>query len=151
MAWNDESRIFRSFLHDALGGVTVNLSELTANVALFDNAVEPDHNADSADAAYGAGTWLADNERTDEELWPAGGLALPGTTWTTPSDGTLLLGAGNVVSPEGTSLDDVHGDLVYLDGSSQGIAYHAFGGAQAVTNGTFSIRFADEGVLRLTV
>jgi hypothetical protein len=105
-----------------------------------------------ASTAYGAGVWAA-NEVSDAAEWPATGQAL-GTITSTITTNVWTLDAANEVS-DGTSatLSDVRGCLVYDDtvAGDYGICFLSFGGANAVTDGTFTVQFAGTGIATITV
>jgi len=152
MAWS-ESRIFRSLLQSALGGgSSFDLGGSPLRVALFDNTITPDRDAAPADAAYGEGVWVAGAEVADDPGWDVGGPALTGQSWDALAGGITQLNANPVESDEGTTLVDVYGDLLYVGADGRGVAFHYFGGPQAVTNGVFSVVPHDEeGLIRFTV
>jgi hypothetical protein len=154
MAWST-SKVFAAMLENALANaVAYDLSGTpdTFKAALYDNDITPDNNASLANTAYNAGQWVTTgNEVADGTEWDAGGepLVSPALTTTT---GTVKWDANDTVSG-GTSatLTAVHGCLVYDDTLAQkyGICYNYFGGAQSVTDGTFTIIWSTNGIFTI--
>jgi hypothetical protein len=144
--------------------------------ALYNDNITPDERVAANLTAYGAGEWAIANEQTDElpgNNWPAGGLAVEDTGSGGDPGGTPPTGfesAGIMITfrglPTGTgtdlvTLNDVFGDLLYdttapgtvTPGTpqDQGCAFHYFGGIQQVTNGTFTIVWNQDGIMRVGV
>ena len=65
----------------------------TVNVALYNNTGTPDKDAALASTGYNTGAWVTANEKTDATNWVAGGRALAGKTFTTPSTGVFMFDA----------------------------------------------------------
>lgn len=157
MAWS-ASAIFRATVEGWLtvDGEALDLSADSFKVALYDNDITPDKDATRANAAYNAGAWVASgNEVSDGTEWDAAGEPLASPALTTGA-GFVMWDATDTVSG-GTSatLANVFGCLVYDDTSTttndQGICYNYFGGTNAVTDGTFTVVWHANGVLRITV
>lgn len=157
MAFGTSSKIFVSTIEDMLENTTaIDLNSDTFNIALFNDSVTPSQTVASASTAFGAGVWAA-NEVFDGAEWPTGGQALDAVTFV-PTSNVLKWDADNEVST-GTSatLADVRGCLIYnitvnTPVDSQGICYLSFGGANSVTNGTFTVIFdPTNGILTLTL
>lgn len=154
MAWSN-SKVFVAFLDAALANAQAfDLSGTpdTFKAALYDNDITPDNTVAIANTAYNAGQWTAaGNEVADGTEWDAGGepLVSPALTITT---GTLKWDANDTAS-SGTSatLAAVHGCLVYDDtlAGKYGICYNYFGGAQSVTDGTFTIIWSSNGIFTI--
>lgn len=154
MAWSN-SKVFVAFLDAALANAQAfDLSGTgvdTFKAALYDNDITPDNTVAIANTAYNAGQWTAaGNEVADGTEWDAAGepLVSPALTITT---GTLKWDANDTASG-GTSatLASVHGCLVYDDTvSDYGICYNYFGGAQSVTDGTFTIIWSSNGIFTI--
>jgi hypothetical protein len=175
------SAIFREWLSAALEPRTgFNGAWAGTNVfkaALYNDNITPDERVPAAQTAYDAGVWDVANEEVSpvlppasQSFWPAGGLVVEETgSLGTPPD-TGFESAGIMITfrglPTGTgtelvSLDNVFGDLLYdttapaavTPGTPQdvGAAFHYFGGIQTVTNGTFTIVWSQDGIMRVGV
>jgi hypothetical protein len=131
----------------------------TVKVALFNNSVTPDKDAALTSTGYNTGTWTTGNEVTDATNWVAGGRSLASKTLTNPSSGVFMLDAADLAGGGNVTISNAYGCLVYDDTitagtggvADEGICYNSFGGAQSVTAGTFTIVWAANGVLRITV
>jgi hypothetical protein len=170
MAWfpPGESAIFRHHLSAMLEPTTPAATVPKWNdpaedyyVALYDDTITPDRAATVAAGSYGGADWpTATGEVSDAAGWPAGGLPLdrtmPGTGFDS-SGGNIVFGGEDLPSSNLVSLADVFGDLLYdnsLVPIKGGAAFHYFGGAQQVTQGTFTIVWATGptgGVMRVEV
>ena len=157
MAFGTDSKIFVSTMEDILENTTaIDLNSDTFNVALFNDSITtPDQTVASANTAFGAGVWAA-NEVFDGAEWPTGGQALDSVTFA-PTTNVLKWDAADEVST-GTSatLADVRGCLIYnvtvnTPVDSQGICFLSFGGANSVTDGTFTVVFNASGIFTLTL
>lgn len=153
MAWS-ASKIFSSVITDALNNTAaLDFNSDTLKVALFDNTITPSQTVASASTAYGAGVW-ASGEQTNGG-WSAGGLALASVT-SGFSSNVYTLDAADTANGSAATLSGAYGGLVYDDTlaapvADQGISYHYFGGAQAVTAGTLTVQWNASGVLALTL
>jgi hypothetical protein len=157
MAFGTNSKIFVATMEDILENTTaIDLNSGTFNVALFNDTITaPDQTVTSANTAFGAGVWAA-NEVFDAAEWPTGGQALDSVTFA-PTTNVLKWDAADEVST-GTSatLADVRGCLIYNTDvntpvDSQGICFLSFGGANSVTDGTFTVVFNASGIFTLTL
>lgn len=157
MAFGTNSKIFVATLEDILENTTaIDLNSGTFNVALFNDSITtPDQTVVSANTAFGAGVWAA-NEVFDGAEWPTGGQQLDSVTFA-PTTNVLKWDAADEVSA-GTSatLSDVRGCLIYNTDvntpvDSQGICFLSFGGANSVTDGTFTVVFNTSGIFTLTL
>lgn len=157
MAW-ENSRILRSFITDALGGTAFDLRSAADSagagdplkVALFGNGITPDYDVDTAAAAYGGGVWLPAGEVADGDQWPVAGQAIGGQSWGRVAAGLNRLTADPTASGDAATLTDVYGGLVYDTAvAAHGLSYNHFGGAQSVTNGTFTVVWSASGILQL--
>lgn len=152
MAWSN-SKIFASFVHAALDrSAAFDLDTDAFKVALFDNTITPDNTVAIAASAYNTGVWLVAAEVDDTTEWDAGGepLASPDVTVSTT---TITFDATDTVSG-GTSatLTNVYGCLVYDDTvTDYGISYNYFGGANSVTDGTFTVQWNASGIASISV
>lgn len=144
MAWSG-SKVSMAFLEDVFENTTaMDMNSDTLKFALYDNDITPSQTAAAASFAFNAGQWAtAGNEVADGAEWPTGGVALTSVTSGSASN-VYTLDSADVVSP-GTSatLTNVFGGLLYDDTittpvADQGISYHYFGGANSVTDGTFT-------------
>lgn len=164
MAWS-ASGVFQEFVKNP-ATARINAATLPTNyvdlltdavkVALFNNSVTPDKDAAVGSTGYNTGTWTVGNEVTDATNWVAGGRVLGGDTYTDVAnammyDATDLAGGGTV------TLAATHGCFIYDDAitagtvADQGVCFNYFGGAQQVTNGTFTIAWHANGIFRFTV
>lgn len=158
MAWS-ASAMFREWPSQALqvsGTGYTGLDSDTVKVSLYNNSITPDKDAAAASTGYNTGAWANTNEVTDTN-WGAGGLALSGKAFSTPSSGILMFDATDLSHSGTVTLANVYGCLVYDDTISggtvadQGVSYHYFGGGQSVTAGTFTIVWNANGLFRYTV
>ena len=160
MAWTD-SRIYRQFLLDALGD-TAQFKLGGTDVfkaALYGTAATPDKDATAANSAYGA-TWAGASEIIDTSGggtdWPATGVSLGTETWTNAASGVVMLDAPDTASGATADIAAAFGCNVYDDTlatpqADQGVCFNYFGGTNSVTNGTFTIVWATNGLFRITV
>lgn len=156
MAWS-ASKIFRAMLADVLGNVAAfDLDADTLKAALYDNDITPDANVTSANSAYNAGQWSsAGNEVFQAIQWPQGGVALAGQTLNSATSDVVFLDANDTASGSAATLANIYGCLVYDDTlaapvADQGICYNYFGGTNSVVNGTFTVAWHANGILRYT-
>lgn len=172
MAWSG-SGVFRSMLTGILGGehdFTLGYDSTTnagdALVALFDDGVNPDKNADAANAQYDTGTWLYDtigspnnNEKyvaatgsPPSSPWPAGGRPAVGAHVSTPVANVIMYDMADTASDGSLTLSGIYGALVYYDGATKrGICFNYFGGENSVTTGTLTVVWNSNGLFRITV
>ena len=158
MAWTD-SRIFAQAMLNPLTASAWSTTEPTTyganglsadtiNVALFNNSVTPDRMAAVGSTGYNTGTWLTANEVTDAN-WAAGGRAVANKTYTVDVGSTsICFHADNLSGAGNMTVSNVFGCLVYDNTitagtvAKQGMCFNYFGGAQAVTAGTFTVVWA---------
>ncbi len=157
MAWSN-SKIFQQFLEDAVLNVAAfDLDSDTFKAALYDNDITPDNDATAANTAYNAGQWVTTgNEVTESGQWAAGGVALTSPTISVATADVVYWDAADTASGSAADLANVYGCLVYDDTlttpvADQGICYNYFGGANSVTNGTFTIVWNANGIWRATL
>ena len=155
MAWSNSKWFYQTVI-DGLGNTTaLDLDADTPKEALFDNTITPDATVSAANSAYAAGVW-ASGGVSDASGWPAAGRALVSPTWTKSSN-VLTYDANDTVSANSTTtLSATHGVLNYDDTlttpvADQGISFNYFGGANSVTNGTFTIVWNASGITALTL
>lgn len=156
MAWSN-SKIFRPFVADVLGNVAAfDLDADTIKAALYNNTPTPSQDVTSANSAYNVGAWAVANELSDASEWTATGVALTSKTVDSGTAATVFFDAADTASGASATLANVHGCLVYDDTlttpvADQGICYNYFGGAQSVTDGTFTIIWHANGIFRLSL
>ena len=160
MAWS-ASAIFREFVTDAIANaVAYDLSGTgvdTFKAALYNNSITPDK--DSALTGYNEATsqWVTANEVIDTTGggtdWPSAGVALTSPAVTNPSTGVVMWDASDTASGSTADISNANGCLVYDNtlAGTPGICFNYFGGANSVTNGTFTIVWSANGLLRITV
>lgn len=159
MAWS-ASAIFREFVTDSLANaVAYDLSGTpdTITAALYNNSITPDK--DSALTGYNEGSsqWVTANEVIDTTGggtdWPAAGVNVASPALTNPSSGVIMFDGTDTASGSTADIANAYGALVYdntLSGDP-GICFNYFGGANSVTNGTFTIVWHANGIFRITV
>jgi hypothetical protein len=154
MAWTN-SKVFSAFITDALNATaSFDLNADTFKVALFDNTITPDGTVASASSGYNTGVWLVAAEVDDTTEWDAGGEPLTGVS-SAHSAGLYTFDATD--TPSGGSsatLANVYGGLVHDDTlttpvADQGVSFNYFGGANSVTNGTFTVVWNASGVFTI--
>jgi hypothetical protein len=161
MAWS-ASAIFRQMVTHAFDRTEVfDLDTDSFKAALFNDSITPDK--DSALTGYdeGGGQWVASvNEVVDSSGggtdWPAGGRPLVNPDVSNPATGVIMFDADNTASAGATAdIASAMGVLVYDDTlttpDDPGVSYNWFGTAQSVTNGTFTVVWHGNGILRITV
>lgn len=149
------SKVFACYLTDILNNTTaMDLnSDALLEVALFDNSITPSNTVASAASAYGAGVW-ASGGQSSSTSWPALGRPLASVT-STFSSATYTFDAADTVSADSScTLSGTYGCLVYdhtiaSPVADQGICFNYFGGANAVTAGTFTIVWNASGIFTL--
>ena len=112
--------------------------------ALFSNSITPNF---TTDTAFGVSPYDA-NEVTGTN-WPAGGVALTGTTFTGAS-GTATFDATDV-SVANTTLTNARGYLLYADAlaGNNAIVLVNFGADYSTSNGTFAITWNASGIFTI--
>lgn len=159
MAFGTSSKIFVAWVNDAFEGTTtVDMATGgdTFKIALFNDSITaPDQTVSSANSAYGAGVWAA-NEVSDTTEWPATGQALDSVDMTSASNVITWDAADEVSDGTSATLSDVRGCLIYDDTlaspvADQGVCFLSFGGANSVTDGTFTVVFNGSGIFTLTL
>lgn len=152
MAWSATGG-FRQYFIDGHRGVNApNLDLETHKGALFNNSVTPDFDAVAASIAYNTGTWVTANEVSGTGYTAAGQL-LANTTVTGVAGGIEMFDADDM-SWTGATLSNVYGVLLYHDALTTPVADEAFiavyfGGAFAVTAGTFTVQWSASGIARI--
>lgn len=156
MAWTN-SKVFRPFLADTWGNVTAfDLDADTLTVALFNNSITPDNDVTSANSAYNAGQWATANEVYQAGQWAQGGVNLAGVSLNSGTADVVFLDANDTASGSAATLANVYGSELYDNTlttpvADQGICYNYFGGANSVTNGTFTVVWHANGIMRASL
>lgn len=159
MAWSN-SRVFRQYLADRLGAAatTHDLDTGTYKAALYNNTITPDPNVAATVSAYNTGVWAVAGEVIDStggSDWPAGGPSLAGLSLNIGTAGVVFWDATDLASGATADLANATGCLVYstvgTPVANQGICYNYFGAPNTVANGTFTIIWNVNGILRLTL
>jgi len=150
MAFGTDSKVFVATLEYQLEGGSLDLASDAVKIALYNDSCTPDEEVALANTAYGAGVW-ASNEVNDGAEWPAAGQALGSVTSTITTNVWSLDAADEVSDGTSATLADVRGCLIYDDTvSDYGLCFLDFNGAQAVTDGTFTVQFG-AAIMTLTV
>lgn len=157
MAWAN-SKMFQRWLLNRIGNVTAfDYDADTIKVALYNNTTTPDNDV-TTDVLTGyngaASQWVTANEVIDTTGggtdWPAGGVALGTKTVDVSAADFVSIRAANVASGATADIANAFGGLVYDDTltNKPGLCYNYFGGANSVTNGTFTVVWHANGVVR---
>jgi hypothetical protein len=163
MAFGSSSAMFQAWVqmlleHNATGYAGLETDDI--KVALFNNSVSPDRDADVTSTGYDTGTWQDTNEVVDTDgssNWSAGGLLLTTPAVTDQGSGITRFDADDLSHSSTVTISNAYGCFVYDDDISagtvakQGISYHSFGGAQSVTTGTFTIVWHANGLFQISV
>lgn len=158
MAWSN-SKIFRQYVADSLNRTAAfDLNSDSFKAALYTNSITPDQNVTAALSAYNAGSsqWLTANEQFEAGQWNQGGVALTSVVVDTATAGVVMFDAADTASGAAADLTGVFGTLVYDDTlttpvADQGVCYNYFGGTNSVVNGTFTIVWSANGIMRFTL
>jgi hypothetical protein len=157
MAWSN-SKIFRQYLADSLNRTAAfDLNADTFTVALYDNDITPDNDVSAANGAYNAGQWAsAGNEVSESGQWATGGVNLASVTVDVGTADVVFFDAADTASGSAADLANVYGCLVYDNTlttpvADQGVCYNYFGGANSVVNGTFTVVWSANGIMRYTL
>lgn len=157
MAWTN-SKTFQQWFKAAMDRTAAFDMDTDAFlVALFNNTVTPDQNATAATTAYNTGTWVLANEVTGGAgQWDAGGRSLPAPVINSGTAGVVFWTGSSVASGATATISGAWGCLVYDNTlttpvAKQGVCFNYFGGANSVTNGTFTINWSANGIWRATL
>lgn len=161
MAWTD-SRVFQAWIVNPMLANTASLPTSyaglvadTVKAALFNNTGTPDRTAAVASTGYNTGAWVTANEVTGASEWVAGGRTIAGDA-VSAAAGVVTYSASNLTGSATLTMANIFGCLVYdstITGGTvakQGVCYNYFGGAQAVTSGTFSLVWSASGIANFT-
>jgi len=138
------------FVNNIIAGLgTANLdldleSETELKIALFTNSVTPDFNASTANAAYGAGVWNA-NEVSGTG-YTAGGVVLTSTTLT-GSGGIMTFDAADP-SWSSSTITNARGGLVFNNVLSPkaAVVLIDLGADYSTSNGQLLIQLSASGI-----
>lgn len=155
MAWSN-SKIFRPYIADLADNVTAMdwPTDASVKAALYDNDITPDNDVTAANSAYAAGQWVsAGNEVSDGAEWVVAGTNIAGRTIDASVADFVKLDGNDTASGTSATLLLVFGCLVYDDTvaapvADQGFCYNYFGGTNSVTDGTFTIIWHANGIMR---
>ena len=152
MAFGTSSKMFVATIEAVLEQTAaIDTNTDTFKIALYNDSISaPDATVALASTAYGAGVWAA-NEVSDSTEWPSGGQALGSVASSIASNVWTFDAADEVSDGTSATLADVRGCLIYDDDiSDYGLCFLSFGGANAVTDGTFTVQFG-AGICTITV
>ena len=156
MAWA-ASKVFRAYLKDVMDNTTaLDLGSDAFKVALYNNTPTPSGDVTSANSAYNVDQWVTAQEVYQAGQWAQAGVALAGMSLDASVSATVFFDATDTASGSAATLASVYGCLVYdtTVGSpvaSQGICFNYFGGTNSVTNGTLTVVWHANGLLRFTL
>ena len=156
MAWTN-SKLFRPALADMLGNVcAMDWDADTLTAALYNNSVTPDNDVTSANSAYNVGQWGTANEVYQAGQWAQAGVNLASVSLNSGTADVVFLDAADTASGSAATLANVYGAFVYDNTlttpvADQGISYNYLGGANSVTNGTFTVVWHANGIVRFTL
>lgn len=146
-----------AFLEDSLENTAaLDLDADSFKLALYDNDITPDQTVTSGNTAYNVGQWVSTgNEVSDGTEWPVAGQPLGSVTSSRSSNVFTFDAADEVSNGTSATLANVHGCLIYDDTlttpvADQGVCYLYFGGANSVTDGTFTVQFHASGIFTIT-
>lgn len=159
MAWTN-SKMFQRYLVNRIGNATAfDFDADTIKAALYNNTTTPDNDVatDVLTAYNGAASqWVVANEVIDTTGggtdWPAGGITLAGKTVDASVADFVKIDANDTASGATADIAAAFGCLVYDSTiSNVGLCYNYFGGTNSVTNGTFTIVWHANGIVRFTL
>lgn len=155
MAFGTNSKIFTSYITDIINNTTaMDGNSDTWNITLYGNSGTPDQTVASASAAYNVGQWVSGNE-VIATGWTAGGLALASVT-SVFSSNVFTFDAADRAGGATDTVTNAYGCLIFDNTiaapvAKQAACYLAFGGANSVTSGTFTVVFNASGIFTVTV
>lgn len=170
MTFGSSSAIFKEFLKNPCtramnpGTLTAptGYSDIVATdvikVALYNDTPTPDKDAAVGSTGLNTGVWTqSGREVTDATNWVAGGRTLASKTYGTATN-AVVFDAADTAGGGTVTITNAYGCFVYDDSitagstvADQGICFNAFGSAQSVTSGTFTIVWNANGIFRITV
>lgn len=156
MAFGSSSKVFTVVVRDAFNNTASHNPDLDADsikITLYGNSGTPDQTVADTLTGYNqaASQWVTANEVTATG-WPAGGLALASVT-SAASGTTYTFDAADKAGGATDTVTNAYGCLIYDDTitTKDGICYLAFGGANSVTSGTFTVVFSASGIFTVAV
>ena len=160
MAWSN-SKVFRRAIQNMCGNaIAMDWDTDSQKAALYNNSITPDNDV-TTDVLTGyngaASQWVTANEVIDTSGggtdWPAGGVNLASPTIDVGTADLVKLDATDTASGATADISTAHGCLVYDNTltNDPGWSYNYFGGANSVTNGTFTIVWHANGVISFTL
>ena len=160
MAWTN-SKVFQRHLTNMIGNVlAIDFDADVYKAALYNNSITPDNDVatDPLHSYNGAASqWVTGNEVIDTTggaSWPAGGITLTSKSVDVSAADFVKVTAANTPSADNTAdIANAFGTLVYNNTLTDkvGMCYNYFGGANSVTNGTFTIVWHTNGIVRYTL
>ena len=158
MAWSPGgSKVFQRYLVNMIGNVVEHDWDAnTIKIALYNDNITPDNDVatDVLTGYNGSGSeWVTANEVISSGEWDAGGVALASKTIDEATADVVFIDAADTASAAGATLTNAYGGLVYNDSltNKPGMCYLYFGGANSVTNGTFTVVYHANGIIRYTL
>lgn len=156
MAWSNSKVFAQAALAFLDRTAAFDLDADTFHAALYNNTTTPSNTVTAANSAYAVDQWVVGNEVDDTTEWDAGGEPIVSPDVTVSTTTITFDGNDTVSGGSSATLADVHGTLVYDNTlvspvADQGLCYNYFGGANAVTNGTFTIQWSGSGIMSLSV
>jgi hypothetical protein len=154
MAWS-ASKINMAWIEDTWENTAaLDTDSDTFKCALFNNSITPDQTVTAANSAYNVGQWATANEVYESGQWAQGGVALTGVSSSRASN-VFTIDATDTASGSAADLANVYGCLIYDDTiaspvADQGLCFLYFGGANSVTNGTFTVVYNVAGICSIT-
>jgi hypothetical protein len=154
MAWS-ASKINMAWIEDTWENTAaLDTDSDTFKCALFNNSITPDQTVTAANSAYNVGQWATANEVYESGQWAQGGVALTGVSSSRASN-VFTIDATDTASGSAADLANVYGCLIYDDTiaspvADQGLCFLYFGGANSVTNGTFTVVYNASGICSIT-
>lgn len=165
MAFGSSSAMFKEFIKNpgtrAINAATAptgftDLLTDTVKVALFNDSVTPDKDAAVGSTGFNTGTWTTANEVTGGANWATTGRTVASDTYTSVTN-AMMYDAADTAGGGTVTISNAFGCFVYDDSitagtvADQGVCFNAFGSAQSVTSGTFTIVWHANGIFRITV
>jgi hypothetical protein len=153
MAWTN-SKIFRAFIADMADNTAAfDLGTDVPKNALFNNTITPDNDVTAANSAYNVGQWATAQECFEAGQWAQGGVALGGTSLNSGTADLVFYDATDTASGTAADITNATGSLIYDDTlttpvADQGLCYNYFGGPNSVVNGTFTVIYSVNGIMR---
>ncbi len=154
MAFGSTSKVFMAYIEDSLERTApFDLDADSFKVTNFGNSGTPDQTVTAANSAFNVAQWVTGNEVTATG-WPTGGLALASVTSGRASN-VFTFDAADKAGGATDTITNAYGCMIYDDTlttpvADQGVCYLAYGGANSVTSGTFTVAFNAAGIMTFT-